>query len=917
MTLQTLHTTHVLVTYQLNWLDRDDDASEWVEHRPGTLVADLIPSLALPDGLRLHVSVNGETLDDGGACRLVQPGDCICATVVPLGGGGGGKNPLAAVAMVALMVSAPYLGGVLAGAAQGLFVGAGMNAVTYGAYAASVGSALVLAGGGVLINAALPPVRPDLPSLGTGARNGWEESATYGWGVEDNPTHNGRPVPVLYGRKAGVTPFLAGRYVSTDGDKQYLNLLFIVAEGPLDAITDVKINDNPVTNYEAVQVETRLGTASQTVIPWFNDTINERPVGSKLAADTWTTMQTQGNAVQALGWGLNCPGLWYANDAGGLDDVTVTVELQYRTTPSGAWVPLPDLAITGSKRDAIRRFVRADGLQPAAYEMRSKLKTAPPTGSRYATDVWWEYLHEIVPDDFAYPHTALLAVRALATDQLSGARPRVTLTAERMTVQVPDTTGAIVQRPADNPAWMALDMAVHPRYGAGRPASALLLGEFAEAAAWCVSKDLLGAIYFDGEGMDMATAWDYLGRFGRFRVVQRGTRLGCISDRPADLPDKSYLVASSNTLAGSLGLDYVELKDRADAVRVTYFPPDKGRDTILVMGEHYGRISGRQPVISDETLYPCTDRDRAYRHGVYLMRVNRYITRRASLRLGVEAWGPQLQPGKVLQIANDVAAWGQSSGRVVSATAQGVVLSSPVDLEPGRAYQILVKHSDLVDGDGAEVVETAYINGVTQPVTTDALTLVSPWQHIPAVDCVATVGEVNRTVRWYRIERVTRNTKLERTVEALEYVPEVYADEGVAPSPGAVSTPRPVVGLAAAIVERREDGLSKRVVALTWRGAALGWHIYARRMGDAATAWAYLGNTRDPSYICYGLTMGSYWTLAVSPTTNPSAGQSVDINLTDDFGLGNIVGIDEVVDGVTYPVEEVVDGTLYSIEEVI
>ena len=96
------------------------------------------------------------------------------------------------------------------------------------------------------------------------------QANTYGWGGAKTVTGQGYPLAVTYGRmkSAGL---LLSRHIISDGEKQYLNLLYCAGEGELSKIEDIRINANPVSNYQDVQVDIRLGTNDQTVIPNFND----------------------------------------------------------------------------------------------------------------------------------------------------------------------------------------------------------------------------------------------------------------------------------------------------------------------------------------------------------------------------------------------------------------------------------------------------------------------------------------------------------------------------------------------------------------------------------------------------------------------------------------------------------------------
>lgn len=906
-----MQSASVLVTTAFNWLDPLDVHSAYHAWRPGLRIAEVIPSeFELPEAFDIQFAINGRklTLFEAEIYDL-QPGDAVLATVIPLGGGGG-KNPLATVAMVALLVTAPAIGGwLVSGAMSGMMSAGLISAEAAIGMAGAMGTAgaiaggLVAVGGAVAINAVLPPGR-----VGSGRAIGadpLQESPNYGW-APTNPIENGRPVPILYGRKENFAPFKAGQFISTDGDKQYLNMLFIIGEGPVDAISDVKINGNPIGNYTEVVVETRQGTPDQSVIPAFNDAVSEQAVGVKISTN-WHTVTLSGNNTQSIGIGISClQGLWYANDKGGLDSLSVTIDMECRVIGATAWTHLDTQTITASQRAAVRRYWRY-AVPTGHYEVRVRFNTPPASDTRHMSDTWWEYCHEIVPDDFRLPNMALFAVRALATDQLNGSAFTVTCTAERSTLPLPDGNGGTVSRPASNPAWMALDLLLNRRYGVAWPVSQVALQDFADAAAWCDEKGITGAMYFDTD-MNFETAASYLGRFGRFRILPRGTSIGCISDRPEQFPDQGLLVTPANILNGTCGVGYAALTDRADAWEVTWFHPERGPETLFVPGEKYGTIAGRTPRIRQETLYPCTTEAQAYRWARYMDRCNRYLARTISLRCNVDALGSHVAPGRIIQIAHDLLHRTQSA-RVLTGTPTEITLNRPVTLEPGTTYQVLVRHVDRQCADtGNELHESVTLAPVSQHTSTSTLHLAAPLQFAPSETATVTVGELGRNARWYRVLSIARTQDMRVQIEALEYDEAVYADEGQPPSIPSSATLPSVTALVATLMQVTEDLVAKRLVSLAWRGDAMRWSIFVRKLGSGGNAWWLAGTTADPSFIVRNLEVGFAYRIAVTATGHPADGQTVDVDFALNTPSGSIRPITAMDGGLEVPVYVTVGG---------
>ena len=191
-------------------------------------------------------------------------------------GGGGSKNILASVAMIALMVVAPMAGVAMLntiGATTALSYGSAM-AIMYGTQAA------VMIGGSMLIQSAFKPDVPNLPALGG---SGTQESNTYSWsGLTTNQQPN-TPIPVLYG-SAWVGGTVINKYVSYDGTDEWLNVQIALCQGQIYDISedDILINNNPFSNYstqviddvatKTAYLDFRDGSFDQTVMDNFGDT---------------------------------------------------------------------------------------------------------------------------------------------------------------------------------------------------------------------------------------------------------------------------------------------------------------------------------------------------------------------------------------------------------------------------------------------------------------------------------------------------------------------------------------------------------------------------------------------------------------------------------------------------------------------
>ncbi|MEZ6854999.1 TipJ family phage tail tip protein [Halodesulfovibrio aestuarii] len=854
----------VLVYEQLNFVDPLSCRKQAVAWQARMKLHDLVPErIDVPCGLDVICSVNGHDVTDLEAeLYRVKPNDAVLFRVVPRGGGNGGKNPLKMIAMLAVTIVsaivAPYAAPYLAGSLMSLET------------ATCVATGVFAMAGSLLVNAVLPPDKPTQADR----TNITEDSPTYSWKAA-NPSKNGSPVAIVQGDCKNVLPFKLSQYISTDGDKQYINALYAVGEGELE-ISNVCIKDMPVDQYNDVVIEKTSGTATQAPLKGFQDGVYERPVSMKLSYGDWTYFDGEGDAIEAVGFGISCPsGLYYANDDGGFG--TTQVQLAIERAPYGTtnWQRLATPAISAAQRTAVRRYWRFT-LPKAKHLYRVKLAAQPPSdATRYVNDVWWEYVQEIVPDDFRHPYTACFALKGLATDQFSGSFDsyRITCNAKRMTAQLPDGNGGLAERSLTNPAWMALELATNPRFGAGLPEHRIVVDEFAAAAEWCDQLGIASNMYWDSQ-TDLASAWDELGRFGRFRVIPRGTRYGVISDRPVLLPDQSFIAADSNTLLGTTSIEYLPVKERAEAVEITWFHPEKGRQILRRHSPHYHKLKTRLPSTAKITLAACNDFESAWRYAGYRLNCNRFITRTIKRTMSVDA--ASVQPGHVIQAVVRDWDWGESA-RVHGGSATQITLTQPVTLAKNTPYSLQVKHGGMQNAKGQELVEMVDIEPVAEDTVTSALLLSQPLSAVPQVGSVATVGKTNDALRLFRVSSIRRTSKNRVEVTGVEYAEEVYADDGELPVVDGDAGHIGARNLTCSVQAVDEDGLHKKLVHLSWQGNAITWRIFTRKVGVILTPWQLYGTTRNTQITLRGIEDKNFYRIAVSHTDNPADGAVTDI----------------------------------------
>lgn len=698
-------------------------------------------------------------------------------------------------------------------------------------------------------------------------RSNSEQSNTYGWGGTETVTGQGYPLAVTYGRmkSAGL---LLSRHVISDGEKQYLNLLYCAGEGELSKIEDIRINANPISNYKDVQVDIRKGTNDQTVIPNFNDNFADQSLNYELT-ESWNTQQVQGDACDAIELTVGFPnGLYYSNDSGGADRTSVTLKAEIRKVGDESWQALP-LAnqkgmaghikrrdawnfiktdnsaantseytgrIEEARNNAFYRVFRFDNLEKARYEIRMRCSAKDGKSLRHVNKVYWVQLTQIIYDDFVHPGKALIGIKALATSQLSGTDPKVTWIQERSEVYVFNPyINKYEAQPADNPAWAAYDL-IHicRKIGGeyivfGQPHMRLDYNAFKAWADKCKTNGFTFNYIYD-TAMRLWDALKYPEAVGRGKVIPVGTRFTCVSDYQST-PVQLFTVA--NIKHGSFTEEFQGVEARANSVEISFLNKDKDyeRNVIPVYGDTYDESDTLTNPAQVE-LMGCTSLEQAYKHGKHFLRCNKYEIRTVTIEAFTDAIACTV--GDIILIQHDIPEWGEG-GRVVAVSGQTITLDKEVSVQPGKNYQLLIRSNATDIVSTFNVVNVSGLNVIVK-------------EAIPVQpDAVYAFGEVSKSAKPFRVLAITKTlSEMTRKIQCMEYYPELYvSDDGTVPSIDYTNhgaSDIQAVGLVSDVYGA--NGIMYSRIGVTWQLPRDGKvsNVVVNYRNVKSDTWTYIGN---------------------------------------------------------------------------
>lgn len=539
--------------------------------------------------------------------------------------------------------------------------------------------------------------------------------------------------------------------------------------------------------------------------------------------------------------------------------------------------PIPYLIVASRNTGAQRRSIYSPLFEDSAgYNIRVKAEkwviegkyedrelkeyTSAPTGTRYGTDLFWESIEEIEEgDSFSFPGTSLLAVRALATEHLSGAMPRISCVIQRNLVDVWNPNTAQYERKkASNPAWACYDILHNKHYGAGFKKEHFIYDDFKDWADWCdetleelaeeewCSESLSNweeiktlpkyeVNYYLDQELNAKDACDSISLLGRGAIRQIGNKISCIVERP-EIPAQRFLFTIGNMSKDSFSQEFLPMENRCNCIDVTYWDKDTGYNREIV--EIQSSLNPNIEQIKTSVQLPgCNRRDMAIRHGMFLLKSARYLTITANWEASIDSI--HCLPGDIVEVQHDVPEWG-FGGRVVSATSNTIILDREVEIHSGEDYAVTIKHND-------DTRETKNIVSLS-PGKYIELSIDGTWDSIPEKLSLYSFGRVEKVTQLMRILSITRAEDYKRKITAIEHVEGVFDDCAI------VSDYEPISDLeAVSITSIRHteiwDENKKQVISrVSWEGRGPEFIVEGRYYIEEEmvwSGWGLLGITKE------------------------------------------------------------------------
>lgn len=506
----------------------------------------------------------------------------------------------------------------------------------------------------------------DVPQIN--AANTPEADPVYSLNGQQNKNRINEPIEKHYGLVRHWPSYASKSYNQFIGNDQFLYSLFCIGLGEYEIIQKF-VGDTPIENFSEIQDEIYQPGEEVTLFPTNVETSEEvqgielfgpnqtgasgeenegdydGPVGPFTANEASTT-------TKRLEFDVSFDaGLYTSDDEGRLVPLSVEVKFEHRLIDDsgaalGPWVLSVQRSFTFATRTPQRQTLTV-AVAEGRYEVRGQRVNNANLSSRAADSVKWASLRAFREGGQNFPPNVMLwAVKAKATNNLNNQTRSLFNLRLQAVLPVYDTENEVWEdAPTRNPIWAMVDI-LKAEYGMRADDSFVDLQSLTELAAVCEENELFFDWTFDQRGR----VWDACKtvlEVARAKPLMRGPLVSAIRDQASTVPVAGF--NGNNIIRGSFEAETkLPNKFEHDGLLVEYREQETWTpETVLCL---VGFDEGINP--KQIQFLGCTDRNRAYRWGLYQRAVELFNRENRRFTTGVE--GLTISYGDVIALKHDL-----------------------------------------------------------------------------------------------------------------------------------------------------------------------------------------------------------------------------------------------------------------------
>lgn len=647
-------------------------------------------------------------------------------------------------------------------------------------------------------------------------------------------------------------------------------------EGLANGLQSIYLDDTPLQNpaggwnFERVQADFRYGTNDQPHIEGFPDISSESAVGVELKSESPWVRAISNTDLDAVSIRFRWGPLRQQNaENGDVKGYTIQYAIDLQTD-GGTWTEVLNTQIAAKtsndyKRQHTIQLPQAD----TGWTIRVRRLT-PNSTSEYISDkMYVDALTEVIDLKLSYPNTAMLGLQYDAETFSNVAKIAVDL--KGIKVQVPTNydpvartytgmwDGTFKRAYTNNPAWIYYDICTSKRYALGDRLTSAMLDKWSlyRLAQYC------DQMVDDGKGgqeprftcnvylQSTEDAYTILSKLaGVFRAISYWDGNAIVCD--ADIPQDTYFTyTKANVIDGHFEYVGTRARDRHTVAKVAWDNPANHYKTEYVYVRDEPAIAKLGVRIAEIDAWGCTSEGQAQRAGLWALKSEQLEVRSVSFKVGLDGYIPQ--PGKVIEIADELFAGRANGGRISAVSADRKIITLDRDDVVCRAGDRLVVNGE--DGKAqARIVSSKIGRKVTVAVAFDSVAAENVWV-VDAQDL--------KTMK-FRVMSITQDEKHQFSITALQYESAKYdaIDFGAFIDERPISiinptTQAPVESVSITSETMVQQGLAVETMVISWPQAQ-GATKYQVEWRKDDGAWIKLPITGNNSAEVQGIYAGNY-----------------------------------------------------------
>lgn len=674
-------------------------------------------------------------------------------------------------------------------------------------------------------------------------------------------------------RKAVIAPDSAQ-------SKTYIKILYGLSEGEVEGLANglqsVYLEETPLhnpsggSNFQDIQFDFRHGTNDQTHIEGFPDISSETAINVELVSGTPWVRAISNTDLDAARIRFKWGPLRQQNaDNGDVKGITIQYAIDLQTN-GGTWTEVLNTQISDKTSANYERSHRIDlPKSDSGWTIRVR-RITPNSSSEYISDkMYVDALTEVIDLKLSYPNTALLGLQYDAETFSNVAKVAVDL--KGIKLQVPSNydpvartytgmwDGTFKRAYTNNPAWIYYDICTSKRYALGDRLTSAMLDKWSlyRLAQYC------DQMVDDGKGgqeprftcnvylQSTEDAYTILSKLaGVFRAISYWDGNSIVCD--ADIPQDTYFTYTrANVIDGMFEYTGTRARDRHTVAKVAWDNPANHYKTEYVYVRDEAAIAKLGVRIAEIDAWGCTSEGQAQRAGLWALKSEQLEVRSVSFKVGLDGYIPQ--PGKVIEIADELFAGRANGGRISAVSADRKIITLDRDDVVCRAGDRLVVNGE--DGKAqARIVSSKIGRNIT---VTFAFDSVAP-QNVWVVD-----AQDLKTMK-FRVMSITQDEKHQFSITALQYESSKYdaIDFGafIDERPISIINPKlqaPVESVSITSETMVQQGLLVATMVITW-DQAQGATKYQVEWRKDDGNWIKMPITGNNSVEVQGIYSGNY-----------------------------------------------------------